>query len=155
MSTGYSSGMDSWHRNRALAWLYGRHRIEEYVAERAAALLGAYEPEPVIVVPTHGDWQPRNWLINGTELRVIDFGRYELRPAASDLSRLAVQQWRAVPRLEEAFFAGYGSDPRDTKLWNVMQLREAVSTAAWAYRVGDQKFEEQGHRMLRDALGKF
>lgn len=140
---------------KALAWLYGGHRIEEYVAERAAALLGAYEPEPVIVVPTHGDWQPRNWLINGTELRVIDFGRYELRPAASDLSRLAVQQWRAVPRLEEAFFAGYGSDPKDTKLWNVMQLREAVSTAAWAYRVGDQKFEEQGHRMLRDALGKF
>ncbi|UUL76209.1 phosphotransferase [Pseudarthrobacter sp. Fe7] len=140
---------------KALAWLYGPHRIEESAAEQAAAILGAYEPEPVTVVPTHGDWQPRNWLISGSELRVIDFGRYEFRPAASDFCRLAVQQWRAVPRLETAFFAGYGSDPRDTKLWNVMQLREAVSTAAWAYRVGDHKFEEQGHRMLRDALGDF
>lgn len=93
--------------------------------------------------------------MHGTQLRIIDFGRYALRPAASDFCRLAVQQWRAAPQLEPAFFEGYGADPRDSKGWKVMLLREAVSTAAWAYQVGDQKFEKQGHRMLRDALASF
>ena len=31
-------------------------------------------------------------------------------------------------------------------------LREAVGTAVWAYQVGDEPFEKQGHRMLQDAL---
>jgi thiamine kinase-like enzyme len=140
---------------KAVAWLDTTHRIEESVAENARTIFGTYRPEPVVIVPTHGDWQPRNWLIDGTELRIIDFGRYQLRPAASDFCRLAVQQWRTAPQLESAFFEGYGSDPRDSKLWNALLLREAVSTAAWAYRVGDHEFEEQGHRMLRDALANF
>ncbi|WP_457948674.1 phosphotransferase [Pseudarthrobacter sp. alpha12b] len=140
---------------KAVAWLDAPHRIEESVAAKARAILGAYEPEPVVVVPTHGDWQPRNWLIDKTELRVIDFGRYELRPAASAFCRLAVQQWRTAPQLESAFFEGYGTDPRDNELWNAMLLREAVSTAAWAHQVGDHEFERQGHRMLRDALDNF
>lgn len=140
---------------KAMAWLGTPHRIEDSVAEKARAILGTYEPTPVFVAPTHGDWQPRNWLIDGTKVKVIDFGRYELRPAASDFCRLAVQQWRMASQLESAFFVGYGSDPRDSKLWNVMLLREAVSTAAWAYQVGDQEFEKQGQWMLRDALNNF
>ncbi|WP_458110988.1 phosphotransferase [Arthrobacter sp. R1-13] len=140
---------------KAVAWLDTPHRIEESVAEKTRAIFSIYRPEPVVIVPTHGDWQPRNWLIDDTELRIIDFGRYQLRPAASDFCRLAVQQWRTAPHLESAFFAGYGSDPRDSKLWNAMLLREAVSTAAWAYQVGDYEFEEQGHRMLRDALARY
>ncbi|MET3165073.1 UNVERIFIED_ORG: tRNA A-37 threonylcarbamoyl transferase component Bud32 [Arthrobacter sp. UYEF10] len=140
---------------KAVAWLDTPHRIEGSFAEKAKAIFGTYRPEPVVVVPTHGDWQPRNWLINGTELRIIDFGRYQLRPAASDFCRLAAQQWRTDPQLEAAFFEGYGSDPRESQLWNAMQLREAVSTAAWAYQVGDHEFEEQGHRMLRDALARY
>ena len=140
---------------KALAWLGEPHRIEESAAEMARAILGTYDPKPVDVVPTHGDWQPRNWLVDGSEIRVIDFGRFGFRPAASDFCRLAVQQWRADPLLESAFFSGYGSDPRDSDLWKVMQLREAVSTAAWAYRVGDHEFERQGHQMLHDAVHRF
>lgn len=140
---------------KALAWLDGPHRIEDSAARRAEALLGDYKPEPTIVVPTHGDWQPRNWLVDGAELKIIDFGRYALRPAASDFCRLAVQQWRAAPQLERAFLAGYGSDPRRGGNWNMMLLREAVSTAVWAYQVGDHTFEEQGHRMLAESLENF
>lgn len=140
---------------KAVAWLDAPHRIEESAADKARAVFGNYRPEPVVIVPTHGDWQPRNWLMDGTELRIIDFGRYGYRPATSDFCRLAVQQWRTAPQLESAFFEGYGSDRRESKLWNVMLLREAVSTAAWAYHVGDDGFEEQGHRMLRDALANF
>ncbi|UWX98035.1 aminoglycoside phosphotransferase family protein [Arthrobacter zhaoxinii] len=140
---------------KALLWLERPHRISESHVARVRAILDGYRPKPVVLVPTHGDWQPRNWLMDGSELRVIDFGRYDFRPALTDLCRLAAQQWRPRSYLEAAFFEGYGTDFRDTELWNVALLREAVSTAAWAYQVGDPKFEEQGHRMLRDALGNF
>ncbi|MGW6199374.1 phosphotransferase family protein [Kribbella sp. NPDC055110] len=33
------------------------------------------EPPPATLVPTHGDWQPRNWLVDNGTVRVIDFGR--------------------------------------------------------------------------------
>jgi len=140
---------------KAMAWLDKPHRIEEAAAERARSILAAYRPEPVIAVPTHGDWQPRNWLMSGTELRIIDFGRFGFRPSISDFCRLAAQQWRSGPELEDAFFEGYGSDPRESRLWNITMLREAVSTAAWAFQIGDHEFEEQGHRMLLEALAHY
>lgn len=140
---------------KAMAWLETPHRIEAPAAEQVRAILSAYRPEPVTVVATHGDWQPRNWLMSGTELRVIDFGRFAFRPDISDFCRLAVQQWRSRPELEAAFFEGYGTDPRENTLWNMTILREAVSTAAWAFQVDDHEFEEQGHRMLNDALANY
>ena len=140
---------------KALSWIRKPHRIPVPLAERAKGILEKTAPEPVTVVPTHGDWQPRNWLVHGTELRIIDFGRYEFRPAITDFCRLAVQQWRCRPHLEAAFFEGYGTDIRDQRLWHISLLREAVSTAVWAYQVGDARFEQQGHRMLRDALANF
>ncbi|WJH26095.1 phosphotransferase [Pseudarthrobacter defluvii] len=140
---------------KSMAWLDKPHRIEEAAANKARCILAAYRPEPVEAVPTHGDWQPRNWLMSGTELRIIDFGRFEFRPSISDFCRLAAQQWRSGPELEDAFFEGYGSDPREGRLWNITMLREAVSTAAWAFQIGDPEFEEQGHRMLRNALAHY
>jgi hypothetical protein len=140
---------------KALSWLEKPHRMDERTVANARAILDAYEPEPVRVVPTHGDWQPRNWLAQDGQLRVIDFGRFEYRPAITDFCRLTVQQWREGPPLEEAFFEGYGPDPRHSGLWNMLLLREAISTAAWAYQVGNREFEDQGHRMLREALANF
>lgn len=67
-------------------------------------------------------------------------------------SFLAAQQWRSNHTLETAFFEGYGSDPREGAPWNMMMLREAVGTAAWAFQVGDHEFEQQGHRMIGEAL---
>ena len=32
------------------------------------------------------------------------------------------------------------------------RVHEAIGTAAWTYRVGDEPFEAQGHRMISDAL---
>lgn len=140
---------------KSLRWLAGPHRIEPEGARRARQILSAYETEPVTVVPTHGDWQPRNWLEHAGDIRVIDFGRFALRPAETDLCRLAVQQWREAPELETAFLDGYGSDPRDGTRWPVMMLREAIGTAAWAFQVHDEAFEKQGLRMLEEALERF
>ncbi|NHB85568.1 phosphotransferase [Tessaracoccus sp. HDW20] len=93
--------VDDEHERRAtartLAWLDTPHRIGDEAVARIRDILGGLDPVPVRVVPTHGDWQPRNWLADGNWLRVIDFGRFAFRPASTDLCRLATQQWRDTP----------------------------------------------------------
>src|SRR5690606_16994848 len=74
--------------DKALAWLDCPHRIAPHIEAEARRRLSAYRPRPVMVVPTHGDWQPRNWLVDDGMLRVIDFGRFDFRPSATDLCRL-------------------------------------------------------------------
>lgn len=138
--------------SKTLDWLDTAHRIRSDTAARVTDILRRHRPHAVDVVPTHGDWHPRNWLVDDGEVRMIDFGRFDLRPAQTDFARLAVQQWRGAPHLESAFVEGYGREPRDPQLWRIIALREAVATAVWAYRVGDAQFEQQGHRMIDDAL---
>lgn len=75
-----------------------------------------------------------------------------MRPALTDFARLAVQDFRRDPKLETVFLSGYGSDPRETNAWHRNRVREVLGTAAWAYRVGDEPFEAQGHRMIAEAL---
>jgi aminoglycoside/choline kinase family phosphotransferase len=137
---------------KALAWLDRPHRIAQTVEKRLRAEIASWPSPPVSVVPTHGDWQPRNWLIQQGLVKVIDFGRAELRPGFTDLARLSVQQFRVKPDLEVAFVAGYGRDPREPDGWHRNQVREAIGTAAWAHQVGDLTFEQQGHRMIAKAL---
>lgn len=142
---------------KALRALDAPHRISHDVVARIRAALEMlptdHPDEPL--VPTHGDFHPRNWIVDGGRLRVIDFGRFGWRPASFDLTRLAVLHWQLDPTLEAAFFDGYGNDPREPDAWRWLQLREAVGTATWAYAVGDEGFEAQGHDMLRRALAAF
>lgn len=140
---------------KAIALLGRRHRVDAATESTVRRILEGYRPAPAVLVPTHGDWHPRNWLQADGRLQVIDFGRFDLRPASSDLCRLATRQWRDRPELEAAFLAGYGADPRDGDVWRVELLREAVGTAVWAFLVGDAAFEAQGHRMLREAVARF
>lgn len=83
---------------------------------------------------------------------MIDFGRAGLRPALTDFARLAAQQFRSNPELEAAFLDGYGSDPRDPDAWQRDRIRQAIGTTAWAYQIGEEAFEQQGHRMIAEAL---
>lgn len=140
---------------KSLQWLGKPHRIEPRVVDRLRAILVAHHPRPAVVVPTHGDWQPRNWLIGDGAVKVIDFGRFAWRPAVSDFCRLAAQQWLQAPALEAAFFDGYGGDPRDRDEWRMFSLHEAIGTAVWAHQAGDADFERQGHRMIAGALALF
>lgn len=137
---------------KALAWLSGPHRIAAHIEERLRAEIASWPTPAATLVPTHGDWQPRNWLIHEGVVSIIDFGRAAMRPAMSDFARLAAQDFRRVPSLEAAFLEGYGSDPRETCAWHRNRVREAIGTAAWAHRVGDETFEAQGHQMISDAL---
>lgn len=140
---------------KSVGWLDKPHRIAPGDEAALRRVLSAHRPRPVAVVPTHGDWQPRNWLIDTGTVRVIDFGRFAWRPAVSDFCRLAAQQWRHDPALATAFFDGYGGDPRDPAQWRMFALHEAVGTAVWAHQVGDETFEQQGHRMVAEALTLF
>lgn len=125
------------------------HRIAPEVEEAVRAEVSTWPGGGADVVPTHGDWQPRNWLIDDGVVRVIDFGRADLRPPTEDFVRLARQDFSRNPDLEAAFLDGYGRDPREPAQWRRNLVGEAVGTAVWAYGVGDEDFERFGHRLLR------
>lgn len=137
----------------SLTWLAKPHRIAPDLEARLREVIASWPTGlATTLVPTHGDWQPRNWLVHDGVVSVIDFGRADLRPAATDLARLAAADFRRDPRLEAAFLDGYGDDPRTPAAWARIRLREAVGTAVWAFQVGDEAFEQQGHRMIADVL---
>lgn len=138
---------------KSLAWLDKQHRIPAEIEMRLRAEVESWPTPPVTVVPTHGDWHPRNWLVHDGVVSAIDFGRADVRPALTDFARLASRQFRADPGLERAFIDGYGCDPRTPDVWRRTRVREAIGTAVWAYVVGDEGFERQGHRMVDEALG--
>lgn len=153
---GQASVVDDEHEARenarTLRWLSTPHRIDGATVERVRTLVGTWPTAPATLVPTHGDWQPRNWLVDQGEVRVIDLGRAAWRPAMTDLARLAAQDFARDARLERAFLEGYGADPREPAAWARVRLREAVGTAAWAHQVGDEAFEAHGLRMLDEVL---
>ena len=131
------------------------HRIDPDIVERVYAEIANWPGGSACVVPTHGDWQPRNWLIDDDQVvKVIDFGRAELRPPAEDFVRLARQDFARDRKLEVAFLDGYGSDPRKPAQWRRALIGEAVGTAVWAYDVGDVEFEHIGHRQLAALYGR-
>ncbi|MCG5467947.1 phosphotransferase [Micromonospora sp. LAH09] len=137
---------------KSLAWLRQPHRIATATVERLRAEIASWSTPPATLVVTHGDWQPRNWLVHQGVVGIIDFGRTAMRPASTDLARLAVQDFNRNPDLETAFLDGYGTDPRDAGAWHRDRVRAAIGTAVWAHRVGDEPFEAQGHRMIAQAL---
>ena len=60
-------------------------------------------------VPCHGDYKPRNWVVDPTgPLRVIDFGESRWHLPAFDLTRLYLGVWWSRPDLARAFLKGYG-----------------------------------------------
>jgi hypothetical protein len=143
------------HQNeKSLALLNGPHRIAAATVQRLQAEISSWPTPAASLVPTHGDWQPRNWLVHEDVVSVIDFGRAAMRPAFTDFVRLAAQDFRDDPGLETAFLDGYGADPRETDGWHRQRIREAIGTATWAYGVRDESFEAQGHRMIAEALAE-
>jgi hypothetical protein len=141
-------------RTSALTWLDRPHRIPVDTAEVLRATVEGWPTPPARLVPTHGDWQPRNWLVHDDVIEPIDLGRAALRPASTDLARLSAQSFRSSPALEVAFFDGYGPDPRDPDAWLRHRIREAIGTAAWAFQVGDVAFERQGLRMIAEVVAE-
>lgn len=139
-------------RDTVLARLGRPHRIAPGLLARLRAEVAGWPTPAARLVPTHGDWHPRNWLVHDGVVAVIDLGRAALRPASTDLVRLAARQFRWDPALETAHHDGYGGDPRESGPWRREWVAEAVGTVTWALEVGDEPFEAHGHRMLAEAF---
>lgn len=139
---------------RAMRWLDAPHRIDARLEERLRAVVAAHAHPPVRVVPTHGDFHPRNWVVEDGVVRLIDFGRADWRAPCTDLARLDGRQLAGRADLAAAFVAGYGDDPRTGDGWRRTLVREAIGTAVWAYQVGDAAFEAHGHRLIDAALAE-
>ncbi|SUE14920.1 Uncharacterised protein [Rhodococcus gordoniae] len=138
---------------KTLRWLAAAHRIGPEAAGRLRAMVEGWPTPTATLVPTHGDWQSRNWLADDAGVvKVIDFGRAALRPAGEDFERLAVREFLRVPGAEQAFVCGYGEDPREAEAWFRQRVRAAVAVAVWAFHVGDDSYEAEGHRMIARLL---
>ncbi|WP_051421674.1 phosphotransferase family protein [Paenarthrobacter nicotinovorans] len=134
------------------ASLLPRQTLEHLTAE-----LEGVTPGPAELVTTHGDYQPRNWLNDDGDTKVIDFGRADLRPWVHDLVRLSHQQFLGQERLSQAFYEGLGrviESAQDRILWRLENLNQAVATVVWAHGIGDEDFEQQGIAMVARVLSR-
>lgn len=140
---------------KALAWLDRPHRIPPNQTARLRELIRSWPEPEVMCVPTHGDWQPRNWLVDDDGiLRVIDWGRADLRPPLEDFERLDSGEFVGHPEREEAFLSGYGSDPRRSAAWFRQRTRAGIAAACWSFAFQVRELEERGHRMIAEALAE-
>jgi aminoglycoside phosphotransferase (APT) family kinase protein len=113
-------------------------------------------PRPTVPLHfTHGDYQPRNWLVHEGRVGVIDFGRAAPRHWTSELPRLQHQQFLVDPALEVAFFEGLGRELADVDrvVLRLENFAQALGTIVWAHGIGDSAFEEHGRRMLARLVG--
>lgn len=128
--------------------------IPESQRGRLSTELSKIRSGPVELVRTHGDYQPRNWLVDDGTIKVIDFGRADARVWVHDLIRLRHQQLQDRADLRDAFYTGLGRslEPEDTDVWQLENLNQAIGAVVWAHQVGDGKFEESGRAMVERVL---
>ena len=115
------------------------------------------ERMPRLPVPlhfTHGDYQPRNWLVHEGIIRLIDFGRAAPRHWTSELVRMQHQQFLVDPALEVAFFEGLGREltDEDRAVLRLENLSQTLGTIVWAHGIGDTDYEQEGRVMLARLL---
>ncbi|MEU3910800.1 NUDIX domain-containing protein [Streptomyces sp. NPDC029721] len=116
------------------------------------ALVGAYAdlPKPMLM-PTHGDLQYRNVLLDGNgEPLLFDFERSEYNTATRDMVRLS-DTWTGRPDLRAAFLDGYGRalTPTEELRLDCEAAFDAVSGIAYGTSHDDPEVTERGHRTLR------
>ncbi|MHC3393944.1 phosphotransferase [Streptomyces lavendulocolor] len=121
---------------------------EEFI--RATAKKAATLPAPDLV-PTHGDFQPRNlrWDTATGSLYVIDFERAEWGPAVRDFVRLS-DAWHGRPDLLQAVMDGYGRPftPEEETQLTVLSVLDSVSGISYGTAHGDPELVERGLRTL-------
>jgi hypothetical protein len=136
-------------------------RVRELIAEASGLVQSAqlaalkqhlddFESRPIELYFTHGDYQPRNWLVHESKLYVIDFGRGAPRSWVSDLVRLQNQQFLGHPAFEDAFMEGLDRDPTkgDLEILRLETIIESLGTVVWSHKIGDDEFEDHGRLMI-------
>ncbi|MFE7271848.1 aminoglycoside phosphotransferase family protein [Streptomyces sp. NPDC057623] len=118
-------------------------------------MLAGEAPPSLPPVSQHGDYMPRNWMWDETEqrLRVIDYERAELRPAAyRDLSRLRYRILRRRPDLHAAFHSGYGRPLTEEEqiACRVYAALDALDSLDWGIKHRDIDLVDEAHTMLEN-----
>lgn len=98
--------------------------------------------EGLKVVPMHGDYSPRNWIIEPGDptFKVIDLERSRPGYWLEDIQRMTHDNWLEVPQLSDAFFAGYGRTPSDAEWRQADQITliTCVGGVGWAISHDDE-----------------
>lgn len=104
-------------------------------------------------VPSHGDYTPRNWLVDGDRLHVVDFDLTRTDVWVNDLAQLDSGVWRGRPELRAAFLQGYGRilDAEDEFVLGVC----AALTATWLVVRGRESGQAALEGENRRILGEF
>ncbi|WP_407917404.1 phosphotransferase [Kitasatospora sp. NE20-6] len=121
---------------------------EDFIRQATAE---AYQLPALDLVPTHGDFQLRNfrWDADVGTLYVIDFERAEPGQAVRDFVRLS-DAWAGRPDLYEAVMAGYGRQlsAAEEQHLAVHQVLDAVSGIQYGIANADPELVERGRRTL-------
>jgi Ser/Thr protein kinase RdoA (MazF antagonist) len=144
------------HLERVGAELDAAQHDRIYRAAQQLATAAASMP----AVPTHGDFWPRNLLIDmdSGKVAVIDFERAALAPAVRDLVRLETGVFARSLAARDAFFAGYGRDlaPVETRALRAWAVLDALSALAWALAYNDSPLLVHARSTLRsDEFSRF
>lgn len=101
-------------------------------------------------VPCHLDYTPRNWLVAGGRVHVIDFEWAVPEVWVNDIARLHYGYWRDRPDLREAFLDGYGRrlTGDEVAIMRGSYVLSAIWMIVWANEHGEKAFEAS----LRDNL---
>ncbi|WP_354639988.1 aminoglycoside phosphotransferase family protein [Kitasatospora camelliae] len=114
-------------------------------------------PPPVLpLVVCHGDFSPRNWIVDTTSgdgmlVRLIDFERSQVEEAVRrDLMRIVYQITAHQPELREAFFDGYGRTLTDAEQAGCRAYAaiDCPSALRWATKHRDDEIQRYGLTML-------
>ncbi|WP_327745088.1 aminoglycoside phosphotransferase family protein [Streptomyces europaeiscabiei] len=133
-------------------------RTAAYVPEYDLAIvrtLAEEVPPSLPQVSQHGDYMPKNWMWDETEqrLRIIDFERAELLPAAyRDLSRLRYRILHHRPDLNAAFHHGYGRPLTTEELvaCRAYGALDALDSLNWGIKHRDGGLVDEAHIMLEN-----
>ncbi|MDN0193858.1 aminoglycoside phosphotransferase family protein [Streptomyces sp. S.PNR 29] len=145
-----------------LAWTETAARLLRATAEHVPAYeiamvrgLLAQAPPRLPPVAAHGDYMPKNWVWHETEqwLRIIDFERAELQPAARrDFSRLRYRILFHQPNLNAAFYHGYGRHLTEEELaaCRAYGALDALDSLSWGIKHRDLGLVDEAHTMLEN-----
>ncbi|HLT69689.1 MAG TPA: aminoglycoside phosphotransferase family protein [Acidimicrobiales bacterium] len=125
---------------------------EVAAARGAVEAVGDAEPAGVL---THGDWQRRNWIVDGSTVRAIDLEHARREVWLLDLQKLWWGDWRRAPHLRDAFLAGYDPEGEvriDPVAFRAVAAVQLVATVVWAVEHSDRAYAEAARDGLRAAV---
>ena len=122
--------------------------VVDFVLTRILALAGL-ERAPMRV-PCHRDYTPRNWLVDGERLHVLDFELARPDVWVNDLARLDSGAWRGRPELRAAFLEGYGRvpDAEDEVVFGACAALTAIWLVVSGHEYGQPALEDENRRIL-------